>query len=483
MSGVSVATLDDVKKLYSGFDLGAPATSVSMTINGPAPVLLAMYLNAAIDQAVEKHLRQAGRWTATEARLDPDRPSYRGPLPPGHDGLGLGLLGVSGAELLDPETYARIRADTLARLRGTVQADVLKEDQAQNECLFAIEFALALMGDVEAYLIQNGMRHYYSVSVSGYHIGEAGANPVTQLAFTLANGFTLVEYFLARGLALEDFAPHLSFFFSNGLDAEYAVLGRVARRIWARALRHVYGAGPRGQMLKYHVQTSGRSLQAQDIAFNDIRTTLEALYAIADNCNSLHTNAYDEAITTPTEESVRRALAIQTIIRQELGQSANENPLQGSFYIEALTDRVEEAVYAEFERLSERGGVLGAMEGLYQRTKIQDQGLDYEARKHDGRLPIAGVNTFLAPAEASAKAETKALTRASDAEKDAQIAELHRFHARHREAAPKALARLQDVVRSGGNTFAELMHTVRDCSLGQITEALYEVGGRYRRRI
>ena len=483
MSGVSVATLDDVKKLYSGFDLGAPATSVSMTINGPAPVLLAMYLNAAIDQAVEKHLRQSGRWTETEARLDPDRPSYRGPLPPGHDGLGLGLLGVSGAEVLDPETYAQIRADTLARLRGTVQADVLKEDQAQNECLFAIEFALALMGDVEAYLIANGMRHYYSVSVSGYHIGEAGANPVTQLAFTLANGFTLVEYFLARGLALDDFAPHLSFFFSNGLDAEYAVLGRVARRIWARSLRHVYGAGPRGQMLKYHVQTSGRSLQAQDIAFNDIRTTLEALYAIADNCNSLHTNAYDEAITTPTEESVRRALAIQTIIRQELGQSANENPLQGSFYIEALTDRVEEAVYAEFDRLSERGGVLGAMEGLYQRTKIQDQGLDYEARKHDGRLPIAGVNTFLAPAEASTKPETKALTRASDAEKDAQIAELGRFHARHRADAPKALGRLQDVVRSGGNTFAELMRTVRDCSLGQITEALYEVGGRYRRRI
>ncbi|MGH8480232.1 MAG: methylmalonyl-CoA mutase family protein [Gammaproteobacteria bacterium] len=479
MSGVSVATLDDVKKLYSGFDLGAPTTSVSMTINGPAPVLLAMYLNAAIDQAVEKHLRQAGRWTETEARLDPDRPSYRGPLPPGHGGLGLGLLGVSGAELLDPETYARIQADTLARLRGTVQADVLKEDQAQNECLFAIEFALSLMGDVEAYLIQNGMRHYYSVSVSGYHIGEAGANPVTQLAFTLANGFTLVEYFLARGLALDDFAPHLSFFFSNGLDAEYAVLGRVARRIWARALRHVYGAGPRGQMLKYHVQTSGRSLQAQDIAFNDIRTTLEALYAIADNCQSLHTNAYDEAITTPTEESVRRALAIQTIIRQELGQSANENPLQGSFYIEGLTDRVEEAVYTEFERLSERGGVLGAMEGLYQRTKIQDQGLDYEARKHDGRLPIAGVNTFLAPA----KPEIKALTRASDAEKDAQIAELGRFHTRHRAETPKALGRLKDVVRSGGNTFAELMHTVRDCSLGQITEALYEVGGRYRRRI
>ncbi len=483
MSGVSVATLDDMKKLYSGIDLCAPTTSVSMTINGPAPVLLAMYLNTAIDQTVEKHLRQAGRWTETEARLDPDRPRYRGPLPPGHDGLGLGLLGVSGAELLDPETYAELRADTLARLRGTVQADVLKEDQAQNECLFALEFALALMGDVEAYLIQNGMHHYYSVSVSGYHIGEAGANPVTQLAFTLANGFTLVEYFLARGLVLDDFAPHLSFFFSNGLDAEYAVLGRVARRIWARALRRVYGAGPRGQMLKYHVQTSGRSLQAEDIAFNDIRTTLEALYAIADNCNSLHTNAYDEAITTPTEESVRRALAIQTIIRQELGQSANENPLQGSFYIEALTDRVEEAVLAELDRLSERGGVLGAMEGLYQRTKIQDQGLDYEARKHDGRLPIAGVNTFLAPAEASEKAKTRALTRASDAEKDAQIAELGRFHARHRAAAPKALERLQDVVRSGGNIFAELMHTVRDCSLGQITEALYEVGGRYRRRI
>ncbi len=483
MSGVSVATLDDVKKLYSGFDLAASTTSVSMTINGPAPILLAMYFNAAIDQAVEKHLRQSGRWIEIESRMKTDRPRYRGPLPPGHDGLGLGLLGVSGAELVDAETYAQIRADTFARLRGTVQADVLKEDQAQNECLFAIEFALALMGDVEVYLIENGMRHYYSVSVSGYHIGEAGANPVTQLAFTLANGFTLVEYFLARGLAIDAFAPHLSFFFSNGLDAEYAVLGRVARRIWARALRHVYGAGPRSQMLKYHVQTSGRSLQARDIDFNDIRTTLEALYAIGDNCNSLHTNAYDEAITTPTEASVRRALAVQEIIRKEFGLSANENPLQGSFFIEDLTDRVEEAVYAEFDRLSERGGVLGAMEGLYQRTRIQDESREYETRKRDGRLPIAGVNTFLAPAGAATAVQAESLTRASDAEKDFQIAELRRFHDRHRAESSKALQRLKDVVRAGGNAFAELMQTVRYASLGQITEALYQVGGRYRRRI
>ncbi len=483
MSGVSVATLDDVKKLYSGFDLGSPTTSVSMTINGPAPILLAMYLNAAIDQAVEKHLQQTGGFAAIEAGFASDRPRYRGPLPPGHDGLGLGLLGVSGIELVEAGTYAQIRADTLARLRGTVQADVLKEDQAQNECLFAIEFALALMGDVETYLIENGMRHYYSVSVSGYHIGEAGANPVTQLAFTLANGFTLVEYFLARGLAIDDFAPHLSFFFSNGLDPEYAVLGRVARRVWARALRRVYGAGPRGQTLKYHVQTSGRSLQARDLDFNDIRTTLEALYAITDNCNSLHTNAYDEAITTPTEQSVRRALAIQEIIRKELGLAASENLLQGSFFIEDLTDRVEEAVYAEFDRLDERGGVLGAMEGLYQRTRIQDESREYEARKRDGRLPIVGVNTFVAPDGISAMVQAEALTRASDAEKDFQIAELRRFHARHRAEAPKALRRLKDVVRMGGNAFAELMHTVRYCSLGQITEALYEVGGRYRRRM
>jgi isobutyryl-CoA mutase len=485
MSGVSTATLDDVKRLYSGFDLADPRTSVSLTINGPAPVLLACFLNAAIDQQVEKYLRAIGRWEAARHSIaarfgDHPRPAYRAPLPPGHDGLGLGLLGVSGEELVECEVYDRIRRDTLARIRGTVQADILKEDQAQNECIFSVEFGLRAMADVQAYCIVNRMRQYYSVSVSGYHIAEAGANPITQLAFTLANAFTLVEYFLARGMHIDDFAPQMSFFFSNGMDPEYAVLGRVARRVWARALRERYRANPRSQMLKYHVQTSGRSLHSRDIAFNDIRTTLEALYAVLDNCNSLHTNAYDEAVTTPTEESVRRALAIQLIINRELGLNANQNPLQGSFFIEQLTDQVEEAVYREFERLAARGGVLGAMETLYQRARIQEESLHYEQRKHGGELPIVGVNTFLAP-DAADTGRRLLLTRATDAERRAQLAGVQQFRELHAAQAPAALARLQTVAHSGGNLFAELMHTVRVCTLGQITHALYEVGGRYRR--
>ncbi len=487
MSGVSVATLDDVKKLYSGFGLCDPATSVSMTINGPAPILLACFMNAAIDQQVEKYLRESGRWQEVEPRIaalyqDLPRPQYRGPLPQGHDGLGLGLLGVSGGQWLDPETYARIRADTLARVRGTVQADILKEDQAQNECIFAIELALRMMGDIQEFFIAHRVRNYYSVSVSGYHIAEAGANPVSQLAFTLANGFTLVEYYLGRGMAIDQFAPSLSFFFSNGMDPEYAVLGRVARRIWARALREIYRAGPRSQMLKYHVQTSGRSLHAREIEFNDIRTSLQALYAIYDNCNSLHTNAYDEAVTTPTEESARRALAIQLIINRELGLNYNENPLQGSFIIEELTDRVEEAVYEEFTRLSQRGGVLGAMETLYQRMKIQEESLYYESRKQSGDLALIGVNTFVRE-DAEPHAAAGRLVRASEEEKRAQIEAVAGFKRQHADKAPQALRRLQAVVDAGGNTFAELMDTVRDCSLGQITQALYEVGGRYRRRM
>ncbi|HKX46330.1 MAG TPA: methylmalonyl-CoA mutase family protein, partial [Planctomycetota bacterium] len=403
-SGVSVATVDDAKKLYSGFDLCDPRTSVSMTINGPAPMLLGFFLDAAIDQQCEKHIRAQGHVERVEARVEQlcrqrgvPRPRYAGDLPPGHDGLGLLLLGVTGSEVLEPEVYAKLRADALRQVRGTVQADILKEDQAQNTCIFSTEFALRMMGDVQEVFIREGIRNFYSVSISGYHIAEAGANPITQLAFTLANGFTFVEYYLARGMRIDDFAPNLSFFFSNGLDAEYSVIGRVARRIWARAMRDRYGANERSQKLKYHIQTSGRSLHAQEIAFNDIRTTLQALYALDDNCNSLHTNAYDEAITTPTEESVRRALAIQLVIDHEFGLSKNENPLQGSFVIEELTDLVEQAVYTEFKRLDERGGVLGAMERMYQRSRIQEESLLYESKKHDGSLPIVGVNTFLDP--------------------------------------------------------------------------------------
>ncbi len=485
-SGVSIATLDDMKRLYSGFDLCAPATSVSMTINGPAPMILAMFMNTAIDQRVERHLRDSGRWEEAERRIAAlyegrERPRYRGELPDGNDGFGLGLLGVSGAQLVDAPTYARLRAEALAGVRGTVQADILKEDQAQNTCIFSTEFALRMMGDVQQYFADHDVRNFYSVSISGYHIAEAGANPVTQLAFTLANGFTIVEYYLARGMQIDDFAPNLSFFFSNGMDPEYAVIGRVARRIWARAMRELYGAGPRSQMLKYHIQTSGRSLHAQEIQFNDIRTTLQALYAMFDSCNSLHTNAYDEAITTPTEESVRRAVAIQLIIARELGLNMNQNPWQGSFALGQLTDLVEEAVYREFESLSERGGVLGAMETMYQRGKIQEESLYYEQRKHDGSLPIVGVNTFL-PAHASGDEVRNAeLIRSTEEEKRSQVEAVRAFNEAHADRQAAALERLQQVAATGGNVFAELMEAVQVASLGRISHALYGVGGQYRR--
>jgi len=482
-SGVSVCTVEDAVKLYSGFDLCDPATSVSMTINGPAPMLLAFFLNAAIDQGVEKHLRADGGLEAARRRLAGARgPVYAGELPEGHGGLGLSLLGVSGADAVEADTYARIRAEVLASVRGTVQADILKEDQAQNTCIFSTDFGLQLMGDVQEWFTANRVRNFYSVSVSGYHIAEAGANPITQLAFTLANGFTYCEYYRARGMAVDDFAPNFSFFFSNGLDAEYGVIGRVARRIWAVAMRELYGASERSQKLKYHVQTSGRSLHAREMAFNDIRTTLQAWIAIQDHCNSLHTNAYDEAVTTPTEESVRRALAIQLVIQRELGLARNENPLQGSYLIEELTDRVEEAVLQEFERLSARGGVLGAMETHYQRGRIQDESLRYESLKHSGELPVVGVNTFENPhPDPDREARPTGLMRSSEAEKRQQLDNLAAFHARHAERAPAALARLQAVARRRGNVFAELMETVRVASLQQITDALFEVGGRYRR--
>ncbi len=492
-SGVSIATLDDMKKLYSGFDLCEPTTSVSMTINGPAPMLLAMFMNTAVDQQVERYLRAEGRWEeaqrqiaalhAAAAERGVPAPAYHGALPPHHDGSGLALLGVSGDQLLEPETYERIRAAALKAVRGTVQADILKEDQAQNTCIFSTEFALRMMGDVQQYFIERQVRNFYSVSISGYHIAEAGANPLSQLAFTLANGFTIVEYYLARGMKIDDFAPNLSFFFSNGMDPEYVVIGRVARRIWARAMRDRYRAGPRSQMLKYHVQTSGRSLHAREIAFNDIRTTLQALYALFDNCNSLHTNAYDEALTTPTEESVRRAVAIQLIINRELGLNKIQNPWQGSYAIDYLTDMVEEAVYKEFEALSERGGVLGAMETMYQRGKIQEESLYYETRKHDGSLPIVGVNTFLSAADASEEHKGTQLIRSSEEEKQAQVAAVRAFQARNAAAAPDALLRLQQVAAGGGNVFGELMESVKVCSLGQISRALYQVGGQYRRNM
>jgi methylmalonyl-CoA mutase len=492
-SGVSIATLDDMKKLYSGFDLCAPGTSVSMTINGPAPMLLAMFMNTAIDQRVERYLRaEAPRWQQAQARLaERERqaqecgeplPRYSGELPAGHDGCGLALLGVSGDQLVAPEEYARLKAEALAEVRGTVQADILKEDQAQNTCIFSTEFALRLMGDVQQYFTEQRVRNFYSVSISGYHIAEAGANPITQLAFTLANGFTIVEYYLARGMSIDEFAPNLSFFFSNGMDPEYAVIGRVARRIWARALRERYGAAPRSQMLKYHIQTSGRSLHAREIAFNDTRTTLQALYALFDNCNSLHTNAYDEALTTPTEESVRRAVAIQLIINRELGLNKNQNPWAGSYLIEQLTDAVEEAVYQEFDSLAARGGVLGAMETMYQRGKIQEESLNYERRKHDGSLPIVGVNTFLGE-DAAAGQVTTALIRSTEAEKQGQVDAVRAFQARHAGQSPAALRRLQEVAAAGGNVFGELMDAVKTCSLGQITHALYAVGGQYRRNM
>ncbi len=480
-AGVSVCSVDDAVKLYSGFDLCAPTTSVSMTINGPAPALLACFLNAAIDQQVERHLRETGRLEQARARLAPRAlPAYAGAPPEGHDGLGLALLGISGDEVVEADSYARIRADVLRRVRGTVQADILKEDQAQNTCIFSTEFALGMMGDIQQYFSDHEVENFYSVSVSGYHIAEAGANPITQLAFTLANGFTYCEYYLARGMAVDAFAPNFSFFFSNGLDAEYSVIGRVARRIWALAMRERYGADERAQKLKYHIQTSGRSLHAQEMAFNDIRTTLQALTALQDQCNSLHTNAYDEAVTTPTEESVRRALAIQLIIQRELEMARSENPLQGAYVIEELTDLVEEAVLCEFERLSARGGVLGAMETGYQRGRIQDESLAYESLKDSGALPIIGVNTFEPPGPPEPP-PARRLMRSSEEEKRAQLANLRAFQARHAERAPGALQRLQDVARAGGNVFEELLQTVKVASLGQISDALFEVGGRYRR--
>ncbi len=489
-SGVSIATVDDAKKLYSGFDLCDPKTSVSMTINGPAPILLAFFMNAAIDQECEKYISQNNLWNEVERTISErfrraTRPYYYNPasperLPEGNSGLGLRLLGISGDEVLPPDVYNSIREKALSQVRGTVQADILKEDQAQNTCIFSTEFALKLMGDVQQFFIDNKVRNFYSVSISGYHIAEAGANPITQLAFTLSNGFTYLEYYLSRGMHIDDFAPNLSFFFSNGMDPEYSVIGRVARRIWAKAVRNKYEGNERSQKLKYHIQTSGRSLHAQEIDFNDIRTTLQALYAIYDNCNSLHTNAYDEAITTPTEESVRRAMAIQLIINRELGTAKNENPVQGSFLIEELTDLVEEAVLLEFDRISERGGVLGAMERMYQRNKIQEESLYYESLKHTGELPIVGVNTFLNK-KGSPTTLPGEVIRSTTEEKEQQIQNLRAFHKRNESVRSNALKKLQQVAISNGNLFEELMDTVRYCSLGQITHALYEVGGQYRR--
>ncbi|HKP64284.1 MAG TPA: methylmalonyl-CoA mutase family protein [Polyangiales bacterium] len=481
-SGVSVCCLDDAKKLYSGFDLNHPSTSVSMTINGPAPIVLAWFFNTAIDRAVEQHLRETGGLENVQRAAAGPLPRYRGDLPEGHDGRGLGLLGISGDRAVEPEVYQRIRRDVLRKLRGTVQADILKEDQAQNTCIFSVDFALRLMGDVQQYFVREQIQNFYSVSVSGYHIAEAGAHPITQLAFTLANAFTYLEYYLARGMAIDEVAPNFSFFFSHGLDAEYNVLGRVARRIWAIALRERYRAAERSQKLKYHIQTSGRSLHAQEMAWNDVRTTLQTLSALSDHCNSLHTNAFDEAVTTPTEQSVRSAVAIQLIVRRELGLLANENPLQGSYFIEQLSDAVEAAVLEEFGRLSERGGVLGSMETQYQRSRIQAESLEYESRKHSGELPIIGVNTFLSD-EPAAENEVPATVRSSDADKRAQLEGLRAFQVRVREHTPAALARLQHVARSGGNVFEELMETVKVASLGQISDALFRVGGRYRRAL
>ena len=513
-SGVSIATVDDAKKLYSGFDLCDAKTSVSMTINGPAPILLAFFMNAAIDQQCEKYIienklgEQVNKIIEDKYNVD-ELPRYigvdgkplhpkllskiagalqdgeenlSGVLPLGNNGLGIRLLGLSGQDVLPADIYEQVKEKALATVRGTVQADILKEDQAQNTCIFSTEFALKLMGDVQEYFIEHEVQNFYSVSISGYHIAEAGANPISQLAFTLANGFTYVEYYLSRGMNIDDFAPNLSFFFSNGMDAEYSVIGRVARRIWAKAMKYKYNANSRSQKLKYHIQTSGRSLHAQEIDFNDIRTTLQALYAIYDNCNSLHTNAYDEAITTPTEESVRRAMAIQLIINRELGTAKNENPNQGSFLIEELTDLVEDAVMNEFHRLTERGGVLGAMERMYQRNKIQEESLYYETLKHTGEFPIVGVNTFLNKKGSPTILPTEVI-RSTTEEKEFQITTLEAFYQRHKEQSAGKLQELQQVAINNGNLFAELMETVKYCSLGQITHALYEVGGQYRRNM
>ncbi|WP_222164616.1 methylmalonyl-CoA mutase family protein [Edaphocola aurantiacus] len=501
-SGVSIPTLDDAKKLYSGFNLADPKTSVSMTINGPAPTITAFFMNAAIDQQCELYIKENGLEADVHAKIDEiyaskglPRPYYsanvgvgqeaegkQGALPEGNNGLGLMLLGVTGDQVLPADVYNDIKERTLKAVRGTVQADILKEDQAQNTCIFSTEFSLRVMGDVQQYFIDKGVRNFYSVSISGYHIAEAGANPISQLAFTLSNGFTFVEYYLSRGMHIDDFAPNLSFFFSNGIDPEYSVIGRVARRIWSKAMKFKYGGNERSQMLKYHIQTSGRSLHAQEIDFNDIRTTLQALYAIYDNCNSLHTNAYDEAITTPTEESVRRAMAIQLIINRELGLAKNENPLQGSFIIEELTDLVEAAVLSEFDKITERGGVLGAMETMYQRGKIQEESLYYETLKHTGEFPIIGVNTFLS-SKGSPTVIPAEVIRSTTEEKEYQITNVQNLWTRSGNNGEEALKRLQEIAIKNGNIFGELMETVKYCSLGQITQALFEVGGQYRRNM
>jgi methylmalonyl-CoA mutase len=488
-SGVSIACLDDAKKLYSGFDLLNPSTSVSMTINGPAPAMVGYFMNAAIDQQCEKYIRQNGLESEVEKKITALyndagtlRPTYQGSLPKGNDGLGLMLLGITGDQVLQPDVYEAIKKETLKQVRGTVQADILKEDQAQNTCIFSTDFALKMMGDIQEFFIENNVRNFYSVSISGYHIAEAGANPITQLAFTLANGFTFVEYYASRGMDVNKFAPNLSFFFSNGIDPEYSVIGRVARLIWAKAMKFKYKADSRSQMLKYHIQTSGRSLHAQEIDFNDIRTTLQALYAIYDNCNSLHTNAYDEAITTPTEESVRRAMAIQMIINHELGLAKNQNPLQGSFIIEELTNLVEEAVMAEFDRITERGGVLGAMETMYQRGKIQEESLYYEMLKNTGKLPIMGVNTFLS-SKGSPTSIPGEVIRATEEEKRYQISMLEQLHKTHEHKATILAGQLKMAAIKNYNIFESLMEATKYCSIGQITEALFAVGGQYRRNM
>jgi methylmalonyl-CoA mutase len=488
-SGVSIATLDDAKKLYSGFDLCHSATSVSMTINGPAPMLLGFFMNTAIDQQCEKYIIENGLEAEVKAKIELifkakgiSQPVYQGELPKGNNGLGLMLLGLTGDQVLAPEVYHKIKAYAIANVRGTVQADILKEDQAQNTCIFSTEFALRMMGDIQKYFIDKQVRNFYSVSISGYHIAEAGANPISQLAFTLSNGFTFVEYYLSRGMHIDEFAPNLSFFFSNGIDPEYSVIGRVARIIWAKAIKHKYKGNDRSQKLKYHIQTSGRSLHAQEIDFNDIRTTLQALYAIYDNCNSLHTNAYDEAITTPTEESVRRAMAIQLIINRELGLAKNENPLQGAFIIEELTELVQAAVLEEFKRINDRGGVLGAMETMYQRSRIQEESLYYETLKHDGTYPIVGVNTFLNK-NGSPTIIPSEVIRATEEEKKFQISALESFKQRNEETSIKLLKELQQKAIAGENIFESLMEVCKVCSLGQISHALYEVGGQYRRNM
>jgi len=488
-SGVNVCCLDDAKRLYSGFNLVDPMTSVSMTINGPAATMTAFFMNTAIDQQCEVYIKANGLEDEINQKINDiyaakgiPIPTYSAEIPVGNEGLGLMLLGVTGDQVLPEEVYSKIKAETIAKVRGTVQADILKEDQAQNTCIFSTEFSLRLMGDVQEYFIENSIRNFYSVSISGYHIAEAGANPITQLALTLSNGFTYVEYYVSRGMDINHFAPNLSFFFSNGIDPEYAVIGRVARRIWAKAMKLKYGANERSQMLKYHIQTSGRSLHAQEIDFNDIRTTLQALYAIYDNCNSLHTNAYDEAITTPTEASVRRAMAIQLIINKELGLTKNENPIQGAFIIEELTDLIEEAVYVEFDRITERGGVLGAMETMYQRGKIQEESLHYEMLKHTGEYPIIGVNTFLS-SDGSPTVTPGEVIRATQIEKEVQITTLKNLHASNPARVSDQLQRLRTAAIKNENVFSELMEATKYCSLGQITNALYEVGGQYRRNM